>query len=222
MQLLLKGFVRFIVDDLVVAQSISQPVAFFCTSGNAHSAAAFGLGNLPGNTANATSCGIDDKQITLLGLAYIHNAKIGGHTRGAEATKILMQLNTGIRLKNTHQIGTIGNTVLLPGSSTHNNAANGILIIERLHHRPHDNTLHRLTQRHGRQIVITRPLIHPLAKTCIQAQIQIFDQELTALQTSYRLGINGKVRRYQVLRWSAREQYTSVHLGHMLISMFFY
>ena len=72
----------------------------------------------------------------------------------------------------------------------------------RLNHRTHNNTLYRLTNRHRREIIISRALTHPLTEPGVQRQVSILHHELPFANTAQWLSMYLKIGRHQLRRWS--------------------
>ena len=193
-QLIIERLAGFIIDNLVIAQSILEPSTLGRAASNTYSRTAFCLSHLSRKTTNTTRSGVDHKDIAAFRRAYIHQAKIRRHARGAETGEIFVRFHIGVQIEDSHKVSAIINAVLFPRGSAHYRTAHWITAVTRLDNGTHNYALDWFTQGHRGEIVIARIFVHPLAKAGIHGKVGILNQKLALFEARHWLCIHSEIR----------------------------
>ena len=177
--------VLFVVDAGIKAQFIHHVVAFVFATGNAHHAAATGLGQCAVSTAHCAAGRAHCHRLARLGVDDFDQAIPSGHAGHAHSAQIVRQRHMGgvDFAQCTDHIG-IHHAVLLPAAHAHHLVTGLEFGVAAVHHLAHGAANHDFAQRLGHGVALA--LVHAAAHVGVQAHVVVANQHLAILQLRQR------------------------------------
>ncbi|MNF51985.1 hypothetical protein D3C84_333210 [compost metagenome] len=177
-----------VVDGTVKAQFVDQELTLVRTTGNTHHAAAFELGNLPGNAANGTGGTRQHHGIPGPRCANVQQGEVGGHAGHAQRRQIARQ-GRQFRIDLVETTGLADEVVLHTQRAVHI-VTHGKARVVGGDDLAHTQGTHDLADAHGRDVGLA--FVHPATHGRVQRQVFVLDQDLTGRRFPDRNLLIGK------------------------------